>query len=496
MRWCAAFFITAFYVPSACPEWPQYRGPGGTGVSESAKPPVEFGPSSALLWKIPVATGHSSPCIQGDRIYITGYNKESSKLFVAAFDRHKGSELWRRAVTPKEIEVVHDVSSPAAGTAVTDGKRIVVYFGSYGLIAYTPEGEAVWEAPMPLAKASFGNPISPVIAGDLVLVSRDYNPEPQLFAFSKIDGKLVWKKDLPKKTGPGANTAHSSPAIWQDQVVLHRPWELAGFSLKDGSQIWSVDLVSGGTSTPLVTEDTIYVAAYGNFGDPDVVPKLPPFTEMAAKHDSNKDGKLSAPELPPDLYFISRPGVPSTITGASMTMAQFLPLLDPNKDGGFDEQEWAKLIELVKTASAKRHGLTAVKPRGTGNITASGIKWIEHRNIPEVPSPLRYRDRVYMIMNGGILTCLDAETGKVLHRGRIGAPGPYYSSPVAADGKIFVASGDGVITVLSDGNSPAVLAQNDLGEPIYATPALAGSVVYVRTQNHLWAFGAARAPVR
>jgi outer membrane protein assembly factor BamB len=102
-------------------------------------------------------------------------------------------------------------------------------------------------------------------------------------------------------------------------------------------------------------------------------------------------------------------------------------------------------------------------------------------SIPEVPSPVAFRDRVYVVRNGGILSCFDAATGKQIFRARVGAPGPYYASPVLADGKLFVASGDGVVVVLSPGDELEILATNDIGEPIFASPAVSRGVIYVRT---------------
>ena len=94
-----------------------------------------------------------------------------------------------------------------------------------------------------------------------------------------------------------------------------------------------------------------------------------------------------------------------------------------------------------------------------------------------------------MVTAGGIVTCVDAKTGKVIYRGRVNAPGAYFASPVAAGGKVFVASADGVVTVLVGGETLEVLSNNDLGEPVYGTPALVGPVIYVRSSHHLWAFG-------
>jgi outer membrane protein assembly factor BamB len=94
--------------------------------------------------------------------------------------------------------------------------------------------------------------------------------------------------------------------------------------------------------------------------------------------------------------------------------------------------------------------------------------------------------------NGGIVTCLDAQTGKVLYRQRNGAGGPYYSSPIVARGRIYVGSGEGTVVVFAPGDKLDVLARNDLGEEIFAAPAVTEGVLYVRTSGHLWAFGEKR----
>jgi outer membrane protein assembly factor BamB len=94
-----------------------------------------------------------------------------------------------------------------------------------------------------------------------------------------------------------------------------------------------------------------------------------------------------------------------------------------------------------------------------------------------------------MIKNGGIVSCMDAETGKLLYRERLGATGLYCSSPICANGRIYIASGKGVITVFAAGDTLQVLARNDLKEQIYSTPAVVDNKLYVRTAKHMYAFG-------
>lgn len=114
--------------------------------------------------------------------------------------------------------------------------------------------------------------------------------------------------------------------------------------------------------------------------------------------------------------------------------------------------------------------------------------WRFKENIPYVPSPL-----YYMVRDGGIITALDASTGKLLKEGRTReALGEYYASPIAADGKVFLSSGEGKITVLKAGPQWDVLSVSDLNDEIRATPALDRGRIYLRTRSSLYCFGAAR----
>jgi outer membrane protein assembly factor BamB len=110
------------------------------------------------------------------------------------------------------------------------------------------------------------------------------------------------------------------------------------------------------------------------------------------------------------------------------------------------------------------------------------------RNVPEVPSTLAYRGRVYMVTSGGVVTCVK-EDGTELYRSRLGATGLYWASPVAANGVVYFVSGDGVVTAIEAADTLKVLARNDLGETVFATPAISGKSIYVRTAKHLYRFG-------
>ena len=133
--------------------------------------------------------------------------------------------------------------------------------------------------------------------------------------------------------------------------------------------------------------------------------------------------------------------------------------------------------------------VTAVRPGAKGEVTKTNIAWSEHKGTPGVPSPLYYNGHLYTFQNGGIVFSRVAKTGELLYSGRLGAPGYYYSSPVAADNKVYIASEEGVVVVLDGGEEFRVLAKNDLQSQILATPAIVDGKLYVRTANHLYAFG-------
>ena len=136
------------------------------------------------------------------------------------------------------------------------------------------------------------------------------------------------------------------------------------------------------------------------------------------------------------------------------------------------------------------NSLIAIKPGGLGDITDTHVAWKQTRGLPYVPSPLFYQGRVYLIKDGGMMSCFDALTGEpVYQQERIGAVGSYYTSPVAVDGKILVATVNGVLSVVQAGDKPEVVGRAEFGERFVTTPAIVDNKVYIRTGNHLWAFG-------
>ncbi len=465
--------------------WPQFRGPGGRAVApDGMKLPVTFGPDDHVLWKTPLPAGHSSPCIWGDRIFLTGFDKAAGKLETLCLDRKDGRILWRQAAPAQKIERVHQISNPATSTPATDGERVYVYFGSFGLLCYDFDGREVWRLPRPTPGTRFGTGTSPVVAGDLVLLNCEYPPRACLHAVNRRTGAVEWKKErLALLEG------YATPVLWShdglDDVVVLSPMRLTAYAPKDGAERWSVAVNSTACTTPVAGDGRLYAAIWTMGGEPADRVKLPSFDELLAKYDTNKDGKISKDELPADLSVMKRSEA-GDIPGADVKLKPLFDMVDLNKNGQIERFEWG--LGVAMAARPVENGLLAIKPGGDGDVTRTHVAWKDTKAVPEVPSPLYYRGRVYMVRDGGIVSCLDAATGKLVYRERLGPGGAYFASPIAGDGKVYAASGRGVVVVIAAGDKFEILARNDFKEAILASPAVADGKLYIRTEGHLYAF--------
>lgn len=459
-----AGLLTTFSDPArGAVRWPQFRGEGGSGIAtEGEKPPVEFGASKNLLWKTPVPKGHSCPCIWDDRVFLTGFDK--GKLETLCVSRTDGKVLWRRAAPAQKIERFTPMNSPATPTPTTDGQRVYVFFGSFGVIAYDFAGKEIWQKPLAVTDARHGSAASPVLAAGKLIINGDQeNGKSFLAALDPQTGQTIWQ--VPR---PLYFTSHTTPVHFRrtdaDEIVLAGSVRLAGHDLKDGSERWScrgLEAVSICPS-PVIADDTVFAMSYS------MTEKLPKFDDALAKFDKDNDEKLVYKET----------------TGV---VKDVFTIIDSNSDGIITRQEWDDNYRVFKDAE---NGLFALKNPGKGDVTATHIAWKDKKTMATIGSPLYYRGRIYTIRDGGLLSCLDASTGKPFYvTKRIGADGQYYASPIAANGKVYLSSMLGMVSVAEAGDDLKVLANNDLGEAIAATPAVAGNCLYVRTAEHLWAFG-------
>lgn len=450
--------------------WPQFRGPGGSGIADDQKPPVEFGPGKNVKWKVPAPGGLSSPIVVGDKLVITAF--DGGKLYTIAYNRADGTEAWRKEAPAKQIEPFLKVEgSPAASTPATDGERIVSYFGSCGLVCYDPSGKELWkyELPLPTIPGDFGSGVSPVIADGVVVLVRDSIKDAKVIALDAATGSRKWEK--PRQSP----ASYSTPAVWETpagkQVVAAGHGRMIAYDLKTGDEKWSVaGMPSACCSSPVAAGDTLYFAGWSPGGPDDKENQLPPFDTQLKNLDANKDGALSKAE-------------------AGKAFEGFFDSVDANKDGMITRAEYETVLKFMADG---KNSAFAVKPGGTGDVTATHVLWKQTKGLPYVPTAIVYRGQVVMVKDGGLVTAYDAKTGKEVYLQERGiAAGQYYASPVAANGHIYLTSlHDGTVTVIKAGaDELEVVAKNPkLGERVAATPAIADDTIYIRTAGHIYAF--------
>lgn len=444
-------------------EWLQFRGPNGTGVAEGFALPAEFSATKNLIWKTPVPFARSSPVVTADCVFLTG--SEGDKLITLALDRKTGKILWRRDVVRPRHMPIYKGNDAASPSPVSDGKNVFVFFAELGLISYGPDGKERWRVPLGPFNSFYGMGGSPVLAGNTLVMVCDHRTDSFIIAVDARDGKELWRKSRPNFE------AYSTPAIYKPkdgpaQVIVLGSQTVDAYSLDKGERLWWVSKVgSYPKGVPVVGSDMVYVMAEG--GDQ---PFLPPFEETLKQSDSNKDQRIHRDEMK------SQPEA-----------LEHFGWLDANNDGYVDRAEY----DFVRNSTALGHGLTAVRLSGQGDVTSSHVAWRVQKGYPNIPAPLIYRGVMYLMKEGGIVSSLDPASGQVLKQGRTpNALEEYYASPVAADDKIFLVSASGKVTVLKAGAQWEILAMNDLDEEVWATPAIAGSNLYIRTRNALYSFGA------
>jgi outer membrane protein assembly factor BamB len=467
----AIALILALVAPVATDpaEWARFRGPNGSGVATTTGVPVEFGPEKNVVWKTAIPKGYSSPIIYGNRIFLTGAKGDTLVTF--AVDRSTGKLLWEREAPRDRKEKLDNRNNPASPSAATDGQSVFIFFPDFGLLAYDVNGKELWRKPLGPFNNIYGMGASPILVDDIVVLPCDQSTGSFIAAFDMKTGKERWRTPRTE-----AKSGHSTPVLWKPaggrtQILLPGSFLLTAYDPRDGKRLWWVGGLSFELkSTPVIEGDTLYINGFGS-------PENQPGSKVAvatskdafATGDANKDGKLTKEEIP---------------TGHA---GRALSFADLDSDGVMSVEEW----DYYKAAMDSENGMLAIRLGGSGDMTSKSVRWRFQRGIPQLPSPLLYKDVLYMVNDaGGIVTTLNPTTGELIQQGRLKVPSDrYYASPVAADGKIFIATEKGKVVVLPPGGGLEAIAVNDLADNIYATPAMMDGRIYLRTNSTLYCFG-------
>ena len=475
MKLAILVVATAVSFAASDTDWSRFRGPNGTGISNTSGLPAEFGPDKNVVWKTTVPSGHSSPVLTDTRIFMTG--AEGQKLFVLALDRATGKELWRQEVPRRNSERLENVNGPASPSPVTDGERVFAFFQSFGLIGFTADGKELWRMPLGPFNMFYGFGASPILVDGTLILPVDQDTGSYLLAVDPRTGKQRYKIDR-----PGVISGYSTPTVYQPkdggkQILIPESFQLSAYDARDGRRVWWVrGLACEMKSVVSIEGDTAWINGWG-FPQNQPGTQVPtiPFEEGLKVYDKNKDGVIAEDE----------------VTGGPPALDKMLspkygfPAFDGNRNHQLDAGEWG----VMRSMLAAENGLLAIKLGGKGDVTEGAIKWKYQRPVPQVPSTLVYKGVLFMVNDSGILLSIDPNTGNVIKQGRLkGAIDKYFASPVGADGKVFLVSQDGTASVVDAKGEWEILSVNPLGDEVFATPAIADGKIYLRTKSTLYAF--------
>jgi outer membrane protein assembly factor BamB len=467
--------LTSLLAQASSPsDWSRFRGPNGGGVSPTTGVPTEFGPARNVVWKTAVPPGHSSPVLSGSRLFLTALEGET--LLVLAFDRATGRELWRHELPRARKDRLDGPNGPASPSAATDGTRVYAFFQDFGLIALTMDGREAWRLPLGPFNLAYGFGASPIVVDDVVLLAVDQDTGSYLLAVHADSGRVKYKVDR-----PGVISGYSTPTVYQPkaggkQIVIPESFQLSAYAIEDGRRVWWVrGLACEMKSVASTDGETLYVNGWG-FSQNQPGTQIPtvPFAEGLTRYDKNNDGRIAKEEISGE----------DRMDRMLRGNAGF-PAFDLDRNGSLDAKEW----DVFRMMLAAENGLLAITLGGRGDMTSSAIKWRYQRPVPQVPSTLLYHGVLFMVNDSGILISFDPATGTVLKQGRLkGAIDKYFASPVGADGKLFLISQDGTLSVVTAKGEWEILTVNALEDEVYATPAIADRRIYIRTKSMLYSF--------
>ena len=402
---------------TAFADWPQFRGPNGQGHSDAKGLPIEWSETQNVTWKVQIpGTGHSSPVIAGDQVWMTTAVDKGRSLRAICVDRRTGRlmhniELFRRG----QPGPLHSKNSYATPTPVLDGKHVYIHFASTGTWCLSTSGEVHWKNTALKFRQPYSGASSPILFGELLILTCDGTDMQFMTALNKRTGAVIWKT--------------SRLHLAETRVKAD--------SMKGQRKRYALMAYS----TPLVIQ----------------VSGVPQLVSPAADHVAAYDARTGR-----EIWWAGYDG--------------FSLVARPVFGHG--------LIFAVGVENQGTPVLYAIHPDTRGEVTRSQLAWRLTSAVSHVPSPLLIGEELYMVSDKGIATCLDAKTGRIHWKHRIG--GNYSASPVFADGRIFVFSEAGKTIVLSPGLKFQQLASNQLAGPFMASPAVAGRAFFLRTGTHLY----------
>ena len=266
-------FLGAFIVGVPCfaadPDqydrnWPQWRGPAGNGLVLHGNPPLRWSEEINVKWKVPIpGRGHATPVVWEDKIFIlTAVPSEASaeKLVftVLCLDRETGKSRWKRiARVDTPHQKIQSTNSHSSASPVTDGKHLIVSFGSYGLYCYDLDGNLHWKKDLGKVDVTWGEGSSPTLAGGVAIVVQDNNDASYLYGFDVATGEQLWKTR--RDEGSSWTTPYILTRDGTTQVIVNGSTAVRSYDPKSGNVLWQCSGLGTNVSPMVVVdENTVY----------------------------------------------------------------------------------------------------------------------------------------------------------------------------------------------------------------------------------------------
>lgn len=463
-------------------DWPQFRGPNCSGLSESTKPlPVEFSANTAR-WSVKLGDGIGCPIVAAGRVFVSAMVDDTT-IGLFAYDAQDGHPLWKRTWPTGSLAEVHKTNSHCSTTPAADARRVYFYFSTLGMRAVDAEtGVDVWQhkLPTPFFVFKWGPGMSPVLHEDKLIFCQDDDLQPAIYAFKKTTGELLWKDDRHEMA-----VNYSHPVVCETdhgaEIVVAGTRQLIGYDPNTGKRLWHANtLLRNIKTTPVSLDGLIYISLQSSG-------IANQWLATADRSDTgNSDGKLSKQEMQ---AFVGEQKIPEAFFRKTFDRG------DVNRDGFLEGEELDKaFLDPSNFAGARFNAeapadefIMAIRGGGRGDVTGSHVLW-KHptKHTDHIVSPLITDDRMLLIKGGGIASMFETASGNAIRTAsRIRNPGDYFASPIRGDGKIYVAGENGIVVVLQDSPSLEMLARNEMGDSIVATPAIADGCLYIRTRSKL-----------
>jgi outer membrane protein assembly factor BamB len=238
--------------PSRGENWPTWRGPRGIGVSGESNLPLTWSRTENVRWKVKLPErGNSTPIVWGRRIFLTQPVEKDNQRTLLCLDRTSGETLWQAGTVYAEKEPTHPTNPFCSASPVTDGSRVIAWYGSAGVFAYDFDGKQLWKCDLGLQEHEWGYAASPVIHGDLCFVNFGPGTNEFIVALDKRSGEIVWRYDLPKPTAEILKRDENLRGSWstplviradgRDELILTLADRVMAFDPRSGQILWTCE---------------------------------------------------------------------------------------------------------------------------------------------------------------------------------------------------------------------------------------------------------------